>query len=1319
MTGDAKKQLSKTIRSLRADLLGNLANALDGEYLLSISAEDARLDERRHVRRQRLENWVDEQVRGLPAKQQKGARERFLADVVKEAAYTWLNRLVVLRILEANGHTKETVVSGGWSSSGQRRFRDAAHSLARVSETEGYATLLQLVFDELALQMPGLFGDIGLVKLVPMPPATLRLLVDALDDAALDSCWTDNTALGWVYQYWNDPEREDLDAKINARGKIEPHEIASKTQLFTEQYMVEWLLQNSLNQMWLAICAKNEWTPECESDGVLDRLEARREDWREKREAGEVELDELMPIHGDAEEQWKYWVPQPLPGEVVEKAPSSLRDIKLLDPACGSGHFLVASLDLLMAFYREEARHRGERWSDVQIATWILEDNLHGIDIDPRAVQIAAAALILTARNACSADILVDRLNLVAPTLRLSALPDDDEAVVELRQRIHEETGLAEPLTNDIMRALKGADHLGTLLRIDDAINEALREHLGDGQVGLFETPVGLDEGSDAMRERILTHLDSFLNQHASAEDLGLRLRGEQLAAGVRFLELMREGSYDVVIGNPPYQGTSKMADKSYVKKHYPRGKADLFACFLERGLELVREGGVSAMVTMRNWMFIKQYQDLREHLLENFDLRLLGDFDRGAFEHIPDEVVSVALTSLWRRASDKLASISVQPTPLDDSSRDNLRTPRKRAAVLAQVGRFEFRTDGLKGIEGWPLVYWWGPEFTTRYVETPKLGDVSPARKGLCTGYDARFIRFSWELSASKIWKERDREPTSSELVDYKWFPTIHGAKGVRWFEPLKLVTPWGRNGLEFRAFKYVSGGVAIRNVDYYFKPGVAFSMIGLFSARAHRYRSVFGNKGSSVFPSDIAQATCLMNSSEAQYVLGSLNPGVGSEVGDVNRLPVLPVAHAGEIFSQLEEAFTTHESTRECSVEFKLPASSPWKYAQNWAQQAIDRSENAGLPNWLPELAEPVPEHWLSWSLGVAIGRFDREKGALQTPSQNVLGSGIFFLSEATGEDSLDDYACELLHEMWSAHGDAINDSISAKSTEDLRTWLRKRFFDEVHRPMYENAPIYFPLSSAKKSFVVFVSIHRWTADTLRILQADHLRPERQRIEGQIDDLQATPEDERSRDDQKRLDSLRSWLEELNNFIDMVEQCAEKGPPAPDSKTREREMDAQYDPVLDDGTMINSAALWPLLEPQWKKPKKWWKELALAKGNKDYDWSMLAAKYFPTRVDEKCQEDPSLAVAHGCFWRYHPEKAYAWELRLQDEIEADFLLDEEDSDSCRQAFLLERLERATELREDELQRRLKKAKKNDEDVDEDELRAQLGLGFSEGGES
>jgi hypothetical protein len=149
-----------------------------------------------------------------------------------------------------------------------------------------------------------------------------------------------------------------------------------------------------------------------------------------------------------------------------------------------------------------------------------------------------------------------------------------------------------------------------------------------------------------------------------------------------------------------------------------------------------------------------------------------------------------------------------------------------------------------------------------------------------------------------------------------------------------------------------------------------------------------------------------------------------------------------------------------------------------------------------------------------------------------------------------------------------------------------------------------------------------------------------------------------------------------------------------------------------LDDGVMINSAALWPLLEPQWKDPKKWWKELANAEGKKDYDWAHLAARYFPSRVDDKCKQDPSLAVAHGCVWKYHPEKAFQWELRLQDEIRPDFTIDEVDSDAARKRFEAEHPEKVEELVTKEHQRRQRKrARAAGNDARETDAQAELDL--------
>jgi len=896
LTPEAKKLLAETIRGtaqspekgLRARLLRGIQDEADRRYRLSVPIEKAGLDEAHHQRRARIEAWVDERARSAHGKRDKSgapqnkaelaeAKERLLLQAEKDAAATLLNRLVLLRLLEARNLSKPHVLTGGWNSKGYREFRGFAPTLCingTSDETEGYATLLQLVFDELASDLPGLYGDVGLSRLFPAPPAVLRHVVETLDQEALASAWTDDTTLGWVYQYWNDPDREALDAKINDGGKIEPHEIASKTQMFTERYMVEWLLQNSLGLTWLAMCKKHGWTADAER--VLPALDARRAGWRAKRDAGDVALDTLMPIDGALEEHWKYYVPQAIPDDAVDKAPASVRALKILDPACGSGHFLVIAFDLLAALYREEARHLGRPIGEQQIAQAILEDNLYGIDIDPRAIQIAAAGLYLKAKTLSKAA-RPKKLNLVAPVLQLGNLPADDPAVVALRRELKQEAGIPEELTTKLLSSLAGVDYLGSLLKVDAAIDEAIKDvelSFVDerGQGNLFngfpskEVQVSAREA----KATIVGKLEGFLAKHSKSEDLGLRLDGEQLAAGVRFVRIAKEDTYDVVVGNPPYQGLTKTASFEYVAKTYPKGKADLYAAFLERGLQFARVGGALGMVTMQGWMFLGQYAELRKSLLTEHDLRSLADLMWCAFENMRHATVAMAVVLRGTRAT--VESVAVAPTARAEREESIPALARKRAALLAHVGRHEFDPRGFEVIEGEPIVYWWSKEFLEDYGRLPKFGQLHPARQGLGTRNDVRFLRQWWEVARDRLFVPRaDRQSLPRDSV---WVPYIKGAAGQQWFEPLEFVIEWATWGLQLQLwielYRLRAPGQYIKNESFYFRRGIAFTTIGAsFGARVHRFPSIFGEAGSSVFPDDLAAVLCAMNARRARLVL------------------------------------------------------------------------------------------------------------------------------------------------------------------------------------------------------------------------------------------------------------------------------------------------------------------------------------------------------------------------------------------------------------------------------------------------------------------
>ena len=1308
LTPEAKKLLAETIRGssqdpdkgIRARILRAIHDEADRRYRLSVAIADAALDEAHKKRRERIEGWVDERGRAAKPKNKaelKVAKERLLAQAEKEAAATLVNRLVLLRHLEALGLSRPAVLTGGWNSKGYREFREFAPTLCTngtADATEGYATLLQLLFDELAVDLPGLFGDVGLTRLFPVPAATLREVVERLDDPELVSAWTDDTTLGWVYQYWNDPDREALDAKINGGGKIEPHEIASKTQMFTERYMVEWLLQNSLGLTWLAMCKQRGWTPDAER--VLPALDARRAEWRAKRDAGEVALDALMPIEGELEEHWKYYVPQPIPDDAVEKAPLSVRAIKILDPACGSGHFLVIAFGLLVALYREEARHLGVAITDRAIAESILENNLYGIDIDPRAIQIAAAGLYLKARSLAKTA-RPKALNLVAPVLQLGSLPADDPAITALREDLKREVGIPAELTGKLLTSLAGVDYLGSLLKVDAAIEDALKNvelefERTRGQGNLFggfpAQQVKLSVGE--AKATIVDRLERFLARHSRSEDLGLRLDGEQLAAGVRFVRMAREGVYDLVVGNPPYQALSKTDAFGYVAKTYPRGKADLYAAFLDRSIQLARPGGASALVTMRGWMFLSQFCELREHLLRTCSLRGLVDLDSGAFDEVSAaQVVLSVACSIFLRAAPGTSATALRPTATHDRASAGM-TNRKRASLLAQVGRFEFDPRGFEVVEGGPIVYWWSASELDQYSKSTKFGDVSPARQGMPTSNNARYLRQPHEVRKEDIFLAYAWGGPLHGTPSKPWVPYIKGAAGGAWIEPLADLVQWRQNGLEIKLAAEVAYGSVSKRVqsqDKYFVPGVAFSMIGSrFRARVHRYLSIFGHMGSSVFPSHPAAALACMNRARSEAILASLNPGIHFEVGDVNRLPFVAVEGAAEVLERLKSSFDEHVAGLETSIEFRGVGRSSWRSSQAWAQSAVDRAPGAILPVYAPTIDFPSPQAQVSFAVGLALGRFE---GGVQIRSDRDSKAGrpeaaLYVSTE--GADSLELGASTRLLEAWKKHGAAISDG------DDLRTYLRKSFFD-FHKKLYENRPIYFPLSSAKKSFVAFVSVHRWADDTLNVLLADHLVPTKRRLEGELEDLRAARASGANKGKaEKRFAEVQKLLEELNDFIAKVTDIAEKGPPPADDKTPRRETDARYAMDLDDGVMVNSAALWPLLEPQWKDPKKWWKELANARGKKDYDWSHLAARYFPDRVRKKCHEDPSLAVAHRCFWELHPAKAYAWELRLQDEIRPDFTIDEPGSNEARARFLADHEPEAREILAKEQKRREKK---------------------------
>ncbi|MEI8093416.1 MAG: N-6 DNA methylase [Spirochaetales bacterium] len=1272
LTDATKSAFRKLVTDLRTQLLADLGQALDQHY--SLSAKDrskVRLGPTDRANFALLETWQQTHT---------------LQDLVKERAYTLLNRLVILMQLEARGLRAVKLISPGLDNSA---FKDVREFFAALTQTDdrGFGYLLQQVWDELALELPALFAYSEVQEAVPIPGPTLIAVVTALADPELAPAWLDDTTLGWLYQYWNDPDRKAVDEKLNTTtGKVEAHELSDKTQLFTERYMVEWLVQNSLGAQWLALCAKNGWTTQTR----------------------------------DNTDFWKFYVDQPLSPETVAASPTRLEDVKILDPAMGSGHFLVCVFDFLWPLYLEQAQFTGQPLTNEQILDRILAFNLHGIDIDNRAVQIAAASLYLKTQQH-HRGYRIRALNLVATDLGLGKVKKDDPALRTFVATLQTEVGLPQADSLKLIDSLRNADFMGSLLTLDRDIARITGDNALFGKKG---------NAADA-QSVVLAALRRFIHDHDGGEDLGVRSLAEQLGKGLRLIEMLGR-KYDLIVANPPYLGLAK-ADEGLaelLQANFVEGKTDMFSVFMVRSLVLLRPHGRTAMITPRGWMFLSSFEELRLKLLSDTSLVAFGDLDQGAFSDMKDVSVTMFIVE---NAKAKVQSVQFRrPVKKQEIRRDQYQIGRNIEGLQDTSRTYSFPQERFAEIPGSPMIYWWPEEFRSAYLKAKKLGEVGEVRQGMASSINSRFLRLPFEVSRPKIEINGDFLKTQPQ-EDPIWQPYLKGAAGGRWFDGLSDVIRWKSRGKEVRVyagFLYGSETRSIKSQDRYFGQGVAYSDILTdgYLCRLRKYRSVFDVTASTIFGGDPAKLQVILSSNLTGFVAQALNPTIHNQVGDTVRLPVLDLlqdhrpylARAEALYEQLfastesnleyryehlspetfevEEARIRHEIDTEIFAHFSpatvaaiyeeigpspylLPAWDGVAIPPNFAEayQASDSilalAQQFGLhPDGVlaikdklklvhPERRREEAFKHLSWALGVLLGRFDAGPDSPPQPH------GFVYLSTLDDLDGVDRPAGtnlgpsalgslqSILRTKWGEPqaGDLLREIDAALVTADkkrtLNEWLRQEAFDR-HKKLYENRPIYFPLVSAKKNFWVYASIHRWTDGTLNAILANALRPDLQTLVARLARLREEAQREtnkaRRNDLENEVDKLDKLREELAAFTALVTRLAEKGPdPA------KQEVEAPYAMDLDDGVMVSSAALWELVAPLWKEPKKWWDILSAPAGKKDYDWSHLAMRYWPSRVWEKLKKDPSLAVAHSdygahkgrdLFEELHPAAAKKW---------------------------------------------------------------------------
>lgn len=740
-----------------------------------------------------------------------GAEEGF-ARLRDRAAYTWFNRIAAVRYMEVNDFLPSRVrmftrpaADGSWELGSQAADEALDVQIegadpVRVAELKQagedgplfrYLFLAQCA--ELSGCLPGVFQPVDACMALLLPANLMDAdgVIGRMVGDIPEEDWERNVqVLGWMYQYYNS---EVKDAFFASKAKETPDTIGPATQLFTPDWIVRYMVQNSLGRLWML---NNPASP------LRDQMEYYIEP--------DSEHEDFIRIGGP-------------------------EDISLCDPACGSGHILVYAFELLAKMYLE----RGYR--EREIPGLVLSKNLHGMEIDPRAAQIARLALAMCARGmdrrffgrGVRADIAV-----LAPV----ALGEGDVP-----------RGSALAKRKDLLGALAHLDEVGSLLAPGEGDLAAIREAValaGDG--GLF--------GSSS-RERLRRALDT-------CEVLSRR--------------------HDCVVANPPYMGSSSFGPfmSRWVKKSYPDVKSDLCTCFIERGFSLAKDRGYEAMITMQSWMFLGSFEKMRSSLIEDKSILSMLHLGPRAFDAIGGEVVNVTADVVYNgRAACEGAYVRL----VDINGSEAKRQKALEAIRNPDCGWF-YRRDAetFRQIPSTPIAYWASDALLNAFVNAKQLNEFGKPRQGLATGDNERFTRLWWEPEIAELRFDAGTEEEAFKS-GRKWFPYNKGGNYRKWYGNNDWVVAFNRSGSEILA----TLGNHLPSRHLYFKPMLTWSKVssGVVAFRFRPKGSLFDVAGTSVFGDEktlrYLQGAC--NSSVIMRVASMLSPTLNFEVGQIATYPII----------------------------------------------------------------------------------------------------------------------------------------------------------------------------------------------------------------------------------------------------------------------------------------------------------------------------------------------------------------------------------------------------------------------------------------------
>lgn len=723
------------------------------------------------------------------------------------AAYTWFNRIVAIRFMDARGWlpSRMRMLSRADGSHGSEAVENALDveistaDLERVAELKMAGSdepLWRYLFvaqcEELADCLSGVFERVGGAMELLLPQGLMMAdgVVGKLNAVLTDEDWREGvTVLGWMYQYYNAGVKDEF---FKSKRKAAAADIAPATQLFTPEWIVRYMVENSLGRLWML-------------NNPGSSLRERMEYYIEPDE----EHEDFIRI-------------------------SSPEEITLCDPACGSGHILVYAFELLFAMYEE----RGYRERD--IPELILTNNLAGMEIDPRAAQIAELALAMCAREH---DRRFFRCGVRADVTVLTSIPLGEDEL---------------PGNKKLAEELSHLGEIGSLLNPSEGEIDELKAAAASCSDDLFAAATK-------------TKLE---NAAAICEKLSRR--------------------FTCTVANPPYMGSSSFNPfmSKWVKKNYSDVKSDLCTCFIERGFSLAKDRGYAAMVTMQSWMFLGSFEKIRAKVIDNKTIVSMAHLGPRAFDAIGGEVVNVTADVIYNgRAAYEGAYVRL----VDINGSEAKRLKLVEAIQNPACGWFYRRdADTFKQIPGTPIAYWASDALLDAFGNAKQLSEYGKPRQGLATGENARFVREWWEVDDCKSVYSCGSIQESIESA-CKWFPYNKGGDFRKWYGNNCAVVNWENDGQEIRNYKDQNGKLLSRpqNTNCFFSPSITWSKIssGSIAFRFKPAGHVFDVAGTSVFSDrkslKYLQGAC--NSSVIMRVAGMLSPTLNFEVGQIATYPIV----------------------------------------------------------------------------------------------------------------------------------------------------------------------------------------------------------------------------------------------------------------------------------------------------------------------------------------------------------------------------------------------------------------------------------------------